>query len=116
MITKIRSLKKVSSCGPQRNFEYDFQIIWPVYQNEFDLPALVEEPMVIDCAFELTIKSTFAMLKNRLSRSTVLLKAVKLTNCVNFLDTLNTSKVNQTHAEREYELRKSFRNGSKIRK
>ena len=40
MNTKIRSLKKVSSCGPQRNFGYNFRRIWPDYQNEFDLPVL----------------------------------------------------------------------------
>ena len=40
MNTKIRSLKKVSSCGPQRNFGYNFRRIWPVYQNEFDMPEL----------------------------------------------------------------------------
>ena len=33
MNTKIRSLKKVSSCGPQRPFGYNFR-------NEFDMPAL----------------------------------------------------------------------------
>ena len=40
MNTEIRSLKKVYSCGPQRNFGYDFRRIWPVYQNEFDMPGL----------------------------------------------------------------------------
>ena len=41
MNTKIRSLKKVCWWDPQRNFGYDFQRIWPVYQNEFDMPAVV---------------------------------------------------------------------------
>ena len=40
MNTKIRSLKKVSSCGPQRTFGYNIRRIWPVYQNEFDMPGL----------------------------------------------------------------------------
>ena len=40
MNTKIRSLKKASSCGPQRNFGYNFRRICPVYQNEFDMPGV----------------------------------------------------------------------------